>query len=97
MLLNFIAIYLVAYFVAGRYGPMHGKGVTFAGSDFVQPAAHLPTLIPGAQANSAFVLGLILAFGLAFVLARTTAGYQIRATGLTTQPHATPATPTSRS
>jgi simple sugar transport system permease protein len=82
LLLNFIAIYLVAYFVARRYGPMHGKGVTFAGSDFIQPAAHLPTLLPGAQANSAFLLGVILAVGLAFVLARTTAGYQVRAAGL---------------
>src|SRR4051794_2378291 len=53
LLLTFIAISLVAYFVARRYGPMHGKGVTFAGSDFIQPAAHLPTLLPGAQANSA--------------------------------------------
>ncbi len=81
LLLNFIAIYLVAYFVARRYGPMHGKGVTFAGSDFIQPAAHLPTLLPGAQANSAFLLGVILAVALAFVLARTTAGYQVRAAG----------------
>jgi simple sugar transport system permease protein len=81
-LLNFIAIYLVAYFVARRYGPMHGKGVTFAGSDFIQPTAHLPSMLPGAQANSAFVLGVVLALLAAFVISRTTAGYQVRAAGL---------------
>lgn len=82
LLLNFIAIFLVGYFVARRYGPMHGEGVTFAGSEYVQPAAHLPSLLTGAQANSAILLGVVLAVALAFMLSRTTVGYQIRAAGL---------------
>jgi simple sugar transport system permease protein len=82
LLLNFIAIYIVAYFVARRYGPMHGKGVTFAGSDFVQPSAHLPSLLPDAQASSAFAIGVVLALAMALVISRTTAGYQVRAAGL---------------
>ena len=82
LLLNFIAIYIVAYFVARRYGPMHGEGVTFAGSDFIQPAAHLPSILPDAQASSAFVVALVLAVTMAFVISRTTAGYQVRSAGL---------------
>jgi simple sugar transport system permease protein len=82
LLLNFVGIYIVAYFVARRYGPMHGKGVTFAGSDFIQPSAHLPSLFADAQANSAFLIGVVLAVALAFVIARTTAGFQVRAAGL---------------
>src|SRR4051794_31098341 len=82
LLLNFIAVYLVAYFVARRYGPMHGEGVTFAGSDFIQPAAHLPSFLPDAQASSAFVIGVALALIAAFSISRTTAGFQVRAGGL---------------
>jgi simple sugar transport system permease protein len=82
LLLNFVAIYIVAYFVARRYGPMHGEGVTFAGSEFIQPAAHLPSILPDAQASSAFVLALALALATAFAISRTTTGFQLRAAGL---------------
>jgi simple sugar transport system permease protein len=82
LLLNFIGINVVAYFVARGYGPMHGEGVTFAGSDYVQHDAHLPTLLSGAQANSAILLGVALTIGVWFVLSRTALGFQIRASGL---------------
>jgi simple sugar transport system permease protein len=82
LLLNFIGINIVAYFVARGYGPMHGEGVTFAGSDYIQQSAHMPTLIPEAQANAALLIGVAIALVVAFVMARTTLGFQIRASGL---------------
>lgn len=81
LLLNFIAIYLVGYFVAREYGPLWNDEQQNAASKFVKEDAHLTSLIDGANANPAILLAVAIGLVLIFLLNRTTPGFQIRALG----------------
>ena len=83
LMLNYVAIYLVQYLI---YGPWKGaatRGMPI--SDFFPDAAWLP-VVPGTRLHyPTLVLGLSLALFVAFLLARTKLGFEIRVLGQSPQ------------
>lgn len=79
LMMNYIAIYLVSWLVTG---PWKGPSVRgFAYTDTFVDAAWLP-LIPGTRVHwPTLVLGLVLAAALAYLLARSRLGFEIRVMG----------------
>ncbi|MCU0487984.1 MAG: ABC transporter permease [Anaerolineales bacterium] len=77
-MLNYIAIYLLAYLV---HGPMiDPEGFNFPQSPLIADAFVLTRLIPGTRLNIAFVVALVMV-GLAVVFWRTTLGMRIEIVG----------------
>ena len=83
LMLNYVAIYLVQWLI---YGPWKGaatRGMPI--SDFFPDAAWLPVL-PGTRLHwPTLLLGLLLALFVAFLLKRTTLGFEIRVLGQSPQ------------
>jgi simple sugar transport system permease protein len=79
LMMNYIALFFVDWLV---HGPWKGKtAFGFAYTDTFPAAAWLP-LLPGTRVHwPTLVLGLVLASGLAFFLARTRLGFEIRVLG----------------
>jgi simple sugar transport system permease protein len=78
LLLNFVAEQVVSWMVTG---PMREANGLYPQSDPIASAAQLP-LLPGARLHLGFLIGLVLAGALWFVLRRTLWGFQLRAVGL---------------
>lgn len=78
LLLNFVAVEVVSWMVSG---PLQESARTYPQSNPIAAAARLP-LLPGARLHLGFVIGLVLAALLWFVLRRTLWGFQLRAVGL---------------
>lgn len=80
LMMNYIAIYLVDWLV---HGPWKGPSVRgFAYTDTFVDAAQLP-LIPATRIHwPTLALGIALAAGMAFLLARTRLGFEIRVQGM---------------
>lgn len=77
-MLNYIAIYLLAYLV---HGPMiDPEGFNFPQSPLIADALILTRLIPGTRLNIAFVVALVMA-ALAVIFWRTTLGMRIEIVG----------------
>lgn len=79
LMLNYVGIYLVQYLI---YGPW--KGLTTRGmpiTDTFAPAAWLPTLTGTRLHWPTLVLGILLAFAVAFLLAKTTLGFETKVMG----------------
>jgi simple sugar transport system permease protein len=76
IMLNYIAIILSTYLIAGPWA----SGLTPV-TKSIDAAARLPILIPGTRLHSGFLIGLIMAVLLYFLMYRTVFGYQIRAVG----------------
>jgi simple sugar transport system permease protein len=79
IMLNFIAAALIGWIVRG---PLQEPTKVYPMSGAFAATAHWPFLIPGQRLHLGFVLGLALASGLWFVLARTAVGFRVRAIGL---------------
>lgn len=79
LMMNYIAIFVVAWLI---HGPWKGETTLgFAYTDTFPDAAWLP-LLPGSRVHwPTLVIGLALAVGLAFFLARTRLGFEIRVLG----------------
>lgn len=79
LMMNYIAIFFVAWLIHGPW-----KGPTafgFAYTDTFPDAAWLP-LLPGTRVHwPTLAMGVVLALGLAFFLARTRLGFEIRVLG----------------
>jgi simple sugar transport system permease protein len=82
LLMNYIAIHGVSYVV---HGPMMEPGAPYAYSPVLQESAHLPLILPQADAHAGILLGLLLAGVLHGVLHRAALGYRIRAVGFNPQ------------
>lgn len=78
ILMNFVAIHLAALMV---HGPMQEARGVFPQSDVIPEVARLPLLTPDGRLHIGFLLALVLAGALVWVLRRTVFGYRIRATG----------------
>lgn len=78
LMLNIVAALLANYLVVG---PLHGANAQGAETGALRAAAWLPTLVSGTRLTVALPLALGLAGLLAFVLARTVFGYELRAAG----------------
>lgn len=84
LMMNYIALFLVEWLI---HGPWKGRGVFgFAYTDTFPEAAWLP-VVPGTHIHwPTLAVGLLAAGGLAFLLARTRLGFEIRVLGQ--NPHA---------
>jgi len=78
MMLSYVALYITSYMV--NY-PFKAPGWV-AQTPFIAPAAELPRILPPTQLSGSIIVALIMAGITAFVLQRTTLGYEVRAIGL---------------
>ncbi len=78
IMLNFVAQYLVSWLVRG---PMQEPTGIYPQSVTISPLARLPLLVPGQRLHLGFALGVALAGLLWWWLARTAAGFRVRAVG----------------
>jgi general nucleoside transport system permease protein len=78
LMLNVIAALLATYLVNG---PLHLNGAVAGETPLLAPTAWLPTIVPDTRLTIAFILALLLAFGLHYVFTRTVFGYELRAAG----------------
>ncbi|MBI3998624.1 MAG: ABC transporter permease [Armatimonadetes bacterium] len=79
LMMNYIALFFVEWLIHGPWKGQEQRG--FAYTDTLPPAAWLP-LLPGTRVHwVTLALGLALAGGLAFLLARTKLGFEIRVLG----------------
>lgn len=78
MMLSYVALYLTSYMV--NY-PFKAPGWV-AQTPFIASAAELPRILPPTQLSGSIILALIMVGITAFILQKTTLGYEIRAIGL---------------
>ncbi len=78
VMLNFIALFLTEYLTTGPWND-HVAGEAI--SRPIPAAAVLPQLDPQQGAHAGIILALVIGLALAWLLARTWLGYQIRAAG----------------
>ncbi|HID62546.1 MAG TPA: ABC transporter permease [Anaerolineae bacterium] len=78
IMLNYVAIHFTSYLV--NY-PFAVPGLANAMSPVVAPSATLPRLMPPSQLNFSFILALLAVVATAFLLNRTTLGYELRTYG----------------
>jgi len=78
MMFSYVALYLTSYMV--NY-PLKAPGWV-PQTVFVAPSAELPSILPPTQLSASFILALIIAGITAYLLKRTTIGYEVRAIGL---------------
>jgi simple sugar transport system permease protein len=76
IMMNYIAIIFSTYLISGPWA----SGFTPV-TKSIEPAARFPVLISGTRLHGGFVIGLVMAVLLAFLMYRTVLGYQIRAIG----------------
>jgi simple sugar transport system permease protein len=78
LMLNYVAFLLTTYLVTG---PLQQGGAGASETAALPKAAQLPDLISDSRLTWAFVIALVLAFVLRWVLRRTVFGYELRAAG----------------
>lgn len=78
IMLNYIAINLVAYLV---HGPMRDSESYLPISRRFMDAANLPVLIPRTRFNLGLIIAVVAAVAVYFLIWRTIVGYRIRAIG----------------
>jgi len=79
MMLSYVALYVTSYMV--NY-PFKAPPGWVAQTPLIAPAAELPRILPPTQLSGSIIVALIMAGITAFVLQRTTLGYEVRAIGL---------------
>jgi ABC-type uncharacterized transport system permease subunit len=78
MMLSYVALYLTSYMV--NY-PLKAPGWV-AQTVLVAPSAQLPRILPPTQLSASFIIAIIITGITAYLLERTTIGYEVRAIGL---------------
>ena len=78
LLLNFVAQNGVSYLVRG---PLQEPTRVYPQTVSLADAARLPTLLPGERLHAGFVLAVVLAIGLWWVLHSTAMGFRVRVVG----------------
>ncbi|GAC1425959.1 MAG: hypothetical protein NVSMB64_32620 [Candidatus Velthaea sp.] len=78
LMLNVVAGLLATYLVGG---PLKASGATASETPLLATPVWLPALVPDTRLTIGFVLAVVLAGTLRFMLARTVFGYELRAAG----------------
>jgi simple sugar transport system permease protein len=78
LIMNVIALHLIGWLVRG---PLQEPTQLYPQSATIADAARLPMLLAGTRLHAGFALALVLALGAWWMLARTAAGFRLRATG----------------
>ena len=81
LMLSYVALYITSYMV--NY-PFKAPGMV-SQTVPIASSAELPGILPPTQLSASFIIALISAGTVAFLLERTTIGYEIRAIGLNTK------------
>jgi ABC-type uncharacterized transport system permease subunit len=79
MMLSYVALYVTSYLV--NY-PLKAPGGWVAQTPRIASAAELPRILPPTLLSGSIIIALIMVGITAFVLQRTTLGYEVRAIGL---------------
>jgi len=78
ILLNFVALYLVAYLVRGPLQePLH----IYPQSSTIEPVARLPRLFPASRLHAGFLIAIVAALAAWWIVRVTAAGFRLRAVG----------------
>jgi ABC-type uncharacterized transport system permease subunit len=78
ILLNFVALYLVAYLVRGPLQePLH----IYPQSSTIQAAARLPRILPASRLHVGFLVAIVVALAAWWTVRFTAAGFRLRAIG----------------
>jgi simple sugar transport system permease protein len=78
LLMNFVAVYFVAYLVQG---PFQEVGSNFSQSARIASTAELPTIVTGTRLHLGFVLAIVGVIAATLLLQRTALGVEFRAAG----------------
>lgn len=78
IMLNFIAMHLVSYLVRG---PLQEPTRIFPQTSTIVEAARLPIVLPGTRLHLGFVVAVLLALILAWVLSNTAWGFRVKTVG----------------
>ncbi len=78
IMLNFIAIHLVSYLVRG---PLQEPTRIYPQTESLPLTAQLPVIAPGTRLHLGFLLSILIACALAWMIRNTAAGFRIRAVG----------------
>ena len=78
LMLNFIALHLLSFLVRG---PLQEPSGIYPQTLGILPAVRLPVVIPGTRLHAGFLLALVCAVGIWWVLRHTAAGFRLRAVG----------------
>lgn len=79
IMLNYVAIEFTSYMV--QSGPFFVPGMANAMSETIAPAAQLPRLVENSQFNITFFLALVAVLLVAWLMQRSTFGYEARLVG----------------
>jgi ABC-type uncharacterized transport system permease subunit len=79
MMLSYVALYVTSYMV--NY-PFKEPNSWVAQTVFIAPSAELPRILEPTQLSGSIIVGLVVVGLTAYVLQRTTLGYEVRAIGL---------------
>ncbi|MEW6307612.1 MAG: ABC transporter permease [Bacillota bacterium] len=79
IMMNYIAIELTGLLLSG---PLQELDRVYPRSDPILAGARLPFILPGTRLHLGFLLAILLAVGLSYLLLRTVFGYEARAVGL---------------
>lgn len=81
IMMNYIALNLVSYLLNGPMKDPNPLNVV-ARTPMIADAARIPTIFPGFRMHWGFILALLVAFLVWWILWKTTLGFEIRTTGL---------------
>lgn len=81
IMLNYLAIRMITY-LSLKQGDILPVDPNSAATKKVVDAARLPKILDGTRLHAGFIIAIVAAFGLWYVLYRTTFGYKVRAVGL---------------
>nr|WP_326184218.1 ABC transporter permease [uncultured Oscillibacter sp.] len=93
LLLNDVLILITGYLANG---PLRRAGSSVAQTEKIQDSAQLIHLIPQTQLTIAFLIGVVLAIVLQFILTRTKFGFEVQVTGYNLKAARTAGIPVSR-
>jgi general nucleoside transport system permease protein len=79
IMFNYIALYYIGYLVRG---PIRDISQAEPQSFPIARQGFLPSILPGTRLHMGYLLGVLLAFALFYLLFKTYTGYEIRAVGL---------------
>jgi simple sugar transport system permease protein len=78
IMLNFVAIQLVAYLV---HGPLGDPAGIYPQSPSLAPTTWLPRIVPGSRLHAGFLIAVIASVGAWFVLRHMASGFRLRLVG----------------
>jgi general nucleoside transport system permease protein len=81
VMLNYVAVYILQFAVQGPLRETKTLGVGFPRTDPLPEATWLPRILPGTRLHTGFLVALLLAVLVYFLLRHTVFGYHIRAVG----------------